>query len=235
MYFKHNTANIQNIGKRLPNSLKFVITRVGTILFIAIFIGCILVFIPRRRLKEQKETIEDRLGELLSSKADQVEDGVEKVYEVVDNLRDELLRKQGYRARYKPMPKWPEAGKLLEDTNEKLHDEVLEKHVTTTKTSSSESTTTTSPSTSTTEKKTRKVYKDPNNPFAPFGYNVTVSDSIPIDRKLNDIRIQECKDKKYRDPSTYPKVSIVMSLYNEAWSTLLRTISSIMQTLHWNP
>lgn len=57
-------------------------------------------------------------------------------------------------------------------------------------------------------------------------FNLMASDMIALNRSLRDIRLEGCKTKKY---SKYlPNTSIVIVFHNEAWSTLLRTVWSVI-------
>ncbi|XP_072948675.1 putative polypeptide N-acetylgalactosaminyltransferase 9 [Epargyreus clarus] len=55
--------------------------------------------------------------------------------------------------------------------------------------------------------------------------NQFVSDLIPMNRTLPDVRDKRCKTKF---PKDLPQASVVICFYNEAWSTLLRTIQSVI-------
>ncbi|KAH9635993.1 hypothetical protein HF086_005845 [Spodoptera exigua] len=57
-------------------------------------------------------------------------------------------------------------------------------------------------------------------------FNRFVSDLIPINRTLADPRGQWCKNQSFA--SDLPKATIIICFYNEAWSTLMRTISSVL-------
>lgn len=57
-------------------------------------------------------------------------------------------------------------------------------------------------------------------------FNIIASDMISLNRSLQDIRQGECKSKQY--PSLMPTTSIVIVFHNEAWSTLLRTVWSVI-------
>lgn len=57
-------------------------------------------------------------------------------------------------------------------------------------------------------------------------FNLMASDMISLNRSLKDIRLEGCKNKKY---SKYlPDTSIVIVFHNEAWTTLLRTVWSVI-------
>ncbi|XP_060850051.1 polypeptide N-acetylgalactosaminyltransferase 5 isoform X2 [Rhopalosiphum padi] len=57
-------------------------------------------------------------------------------------------------------------------------------------------------------------------------FNIIASDMISLNRSLQDIRQGECKTKQY--PTLMPTTSIVIVFHNEAWSTLLRTVWSVI-------
>lgn len=59
-------------------------------------------------------------------------------------------------------------------------------------------------------------------------FNIVASDLIPLNRSLPDVRLEECKTKTY--PKHLPKTSIVIVFHNEAWTTLLRTIWSVINS-----
>lgn len=57
-------------------------------------------------------------------------------------------------------------------------------------------------------------------------FNLLASDAISLNRSLPDVRLEGCKSKQY--PPMMPDTSIVIVFHNEAWSTLLRTVWSII-------
>lgn len=56
-------------------------------------------------------------------------------------------------------------------------------------------------------------------------FNLMASDMISLNRSLADVRNPDCKLKQH--PTKLPTTSIVIVFHNEAWSTLLRTVSFI--------
>ncbi|XP_046378157.2 polypeptide N-acetylgalactosaminyltransferase 1-like [Haliotis rufescens] len=58
------------------------------------------------------------------------------------------------------------------------------------------------------------------------GFNQLVSDRISVHRRLPDSRLEECKSRVY--PDNLPKASIIICFHNEAWSTLLRSVHSVL-------
>lgn len=60
-------------------------------------------------------------------------------------------------------------------------------------------------------------------------FNLAASDKISVDRKLPDSRKFACR-KKQHDISQLPNTSIIVVFHNEAWSTLARTVHSILNT-----
>ncbi|XP_076157882.1 polypeptide N-acetylgalactosaminyltransferase 12 [Alosa pseudoharengus] len=59
--------------------------------------------------------------------------------------------------------------------------------------------------------------------------NTYVSDKISLHRRLPERWNPLCKDLKY-DYRSLPSTSVVIAFYNEAWSTLLRTVHSVLET-----
>ncbi|XP_041858166.1 polypeptide N-acetylgalactosaminyltransferase 13 isoform X1 [Melanotaenia boesemani] len=57
-------------------------------------------------------------------------------------------------------------------------------------------------------------------------FNLMASDMIALNRSLPDVRLDGCKTKVY--PDDLPTTSIVIVFHNEAWSTLLRTVHSVI-------
>ncbi|KAL4707826.1 hypothetical protein ACJJTC_001772 [Scirpophaga incertulas] len=57
-------------------------------------------------------------------------------------------------------------------------------------------------------------------------FNEFVSDLIPLNRSLPDVRDDWCKHQNYS--SNLPQVTVIICFHNEAWSTLLRTVHSVI-------
>ncbi|CAG9863627.1 unnamed protein product [Phyllotreta striolata] len=58
-------------------------------------------------------------------------------------------------------------------------------------------------------------------------FNLLASDRIPLNRSLPDYRRKMCT-ALFKDYLNYPKTSIIIVFHNEAWSTLLRTVWSVI-------
>ncbi|XP_012214595.1 polypeptide N-acetylgalactosaminyltransferase 1 isoform X2 [Linepithema humile] len=58
-------------------------------------------------------------------------------------------------------------------------------------------------------------------------FNLMASDKIPLNRSLPDVRKKKCLIR-YANVGNLPKTSIVVVFHNEAWSTLLRTVHSVI-------
>uniref|UniRef100_A0A7N8XIE4 Polypeptide N-acetylgalactosaminyltransferase n=1 Tax=Mastacembelus armatus TaxID=205130 RepID=A0A7N8XIE4_9TELE len=58
------------------------------------------------------------------------------------------------------------------------------------------------------------------------GFNIFVSDRISLNRSLPDIRHPNCKQKLYAEK--LPNTSIIIPFHNEGWSSLLRTVHSVL-------
>uniref|UniRef100_UPI00398F0F3A polypeptide N-acetylgalactosaminyltransferase 4 n=1 Tax=Pristiophorus japonicus TaxID=55135 RepID=UPI00398F0F3A len=62
-----------------------------------------------------------------------------------------------------------------------------------------------------------------------YAINVYVSDKVSLHRHIQDERMHECRAKQF-NYRKLPTTSVVIAFYNEAWSTLLRTIHSVLET-----
>lgn len=60
-------------------------------------------------------------------------------------------------------------------------------------------------------------------------FNLVASDKISVDRKLPDPRKLACRKKEY-NLKDLPNTSVIIVFHNEAWSTLARTVHSILNT-----
>ncbi|KAM4038943.1 polypeptide N-acetylgalactosaminyltransferase 10 [Anomaloglossus baeobatrachus] len=58
------------------------------------------------------------------------------------------------------------------------------------------------------------------------GFNIYVSDKISLNRSLPDIRHPNCRNKLYT--AKLPNTSVIIPFHNEGWSSLLRTVHSIL-------
>jgi len=59
-----------------------------------------------------------------------------------------------------------------------------------------------------------------------YGFNQLVSDEISLNRTVPDTREEECRYWDY--PADLPTASVILVFHNEGWSTLLRTVHSVI-------
>ncbi|KYO17404.1 POC1 centriolar protein-like protein B isoform A [Alligator mississippiensis] len=62
-----------------------------------------------------------------------------------------------------------------------------------------------------------------------YAINIHTSDRISLHRHIQDGRMAECRAQTFAYRSL-PTTSVVIAFYNEAWSTLLRTVHSVLET-----
>lgn len=62
-----------------------------------------------------------------------------------------------------------------------------------------------------------------------YAINIYLSDRISLHRHIEDKRMPECRSKAFHY-RRLPTTSVIIAFYNEAWSTLLRTIHSVLET-----
>ncbi|XP_061520328.1 polypeptide N-acetylgalactosaminyltransferase 4 isoform X1 [Phycodurus eques] len=62
-----------------------------------------------------------------------------------------------------------------------------------------------------------------------YAINIFVSDKISLHRRIKDSRMPACRSKQF-DYRRLPTTSVVITFYNEAWSTLLRTVHSVLES-----
>uniref|UniRef100_A0A2C9JJC3 Polypeptide N-acetylgalactosaminyltransferase n=1 Tax=Biomphalaria glabrata TaxID=6526 RepID=A0A2C9JJC3_BIOGL len=61
-----------------------------------------------------------------------------------------------------------------------------------------------------------------------YGFNMVASDKVAMNRTLPDTRMEECKYWHY--PEDLPTASVILVFFNEGWSTLIRTVHSVINT-----
>ncbi|XP_068567123.1 polypeptide N-acetylgalactosaminyltransferase 15-like [Cebidichthys violaceus] len=62
-----------------------------------------------------------------------------------------------------------------------------------------------------------------------YGFNEVVSERISLHRRLPEARHPECLGEQYSE--SLPLASVVICFHDEAWSTLLRTVHSVLDTV----
>lgn len=65
-----------------------------------------------------------------------------------------------------------------------------------------------------------------NNLKSQYGMNIAASDRIPMDRSIPDLRLDECRHWNYGN--NLPTASVVIVFHNEGFSTLMRTVHSVL-------
>ncbi|XP_049705813.2 polypeptide N-acetylgalactosaminyltransferase 3 [Helicoverpa armigera] len=63
--------------------------------------------------------------------------------------------------------------------------------------------------------------------YSLHSYNILVSDKISINRSLPDMRSDRCKEVVF-DLDNLPTATVIIVFHNEAWSTLMRTVMSVL-------
>ncbi|XP_013189806.2 polypeptide N-acetylgalactosaminyltransferase 3 isoform X1 [Amyelois transitella] len=63
--------------------------------------------------------------------------------------------------------------------------------------------------------------------FSLHSYNIVVGDKISINRSLPDMRSESCRSVEY-DINNLPTATVIIVFHNEAWSTLMRTVMSVI-------
>ncbi|KAG2466696.1 GALT8 acetylgalactosaminyltransferase, partial [Polypterus senegalus] len=71
-----------------------------------------------------------------------------------------------------------------------------------------------------------KEQKEAESLFLQYGYNVFLSDRLPLNRDIPDTRDPSCANKQY--PEDLPTLSVVLIYLNEALSILKRAIRSVI-------
>ncbi|XP_045868321.1 polypeptide N-acetylgalactosaminyltransferase 6 isoform X1 [Meles meles] len=81
------------------------------------------------------------------------------------------------------------------------------------------------------DKWTRLETQEKEEGYKKHCFNAFASDRISLQRALGpDTRPPECVDQKFRRCPPLPTTSVIIVFHNEAWSTLLRTVYSVLHT-----
>lgn len=73
-----------------------------------------------------------------------------------------------------------------------------------------------------------KIKKEIKSGWEAHQFNQYVSDIISVNRSLRDGRSEYCKEIHGNYSEDLPTTSVIITFHNEAWSTLLRTVHSII-------
>lgn len=74
----------------------------------------------------------------------------------------------------------------------------------------------------------REDLKDPAKMRRQYGFNLALSNRMSLDRDIPDRRSAECRQLDPLYPHDMPKTSVIIIFYNEALSTLLRNVVSML-------
>ncbi|XP_056418656.1 polypeptide N-acetylgalactosaminyltransferase 6 [Hyla sarda] len=81
------------------------------------------------------------------------------------------------------------------------------------------------------DKWTPEETKQKEDGFTKHCFNAYASDKISLHRSLgHDSRPPECIEQKFKRCPPLPTTSVIIVFHNEAWSTLLRTVYSVLHT-----
>nr|XP_020503720.1 polypeptide N-acetylgalactosaminyltransferase 15 [Labrus bergylta] len=61
-----------------------------------------------------------------------------------------------------------------------------------------------------------------------FGFNEVISESISLHRRFPEVRHPECLGEQYSE--ALPSASVIICFHDEAWSTLLRTVHTVLDS-----
>nr|XP_002121130.1 polypeptide N-acetylgalactosaminyltransferase 4 isoform X1 [Ciona intestinalis] len=73
-----------------------------------------------------------------------------------------------------------------------------------------------------------EVSKQQEDSIQTYAVNQFVSERISLHRRLQDPRHEMCKSRRPFDYRSLPTTSVVIAFYNEGWSTLIRTVFSVL-------
>ncbi|CRL07977.1 CLUMA_CG020921, isoform A [Clunio marinus] len=74
----------------------------------------------------------------------------------------------------------------------------------------------------------QEIQKKVDDGWTQHQFNQYVSDLISLDRTLQDIRTEYCLNAAKKYSQNLQSTSVIITFHNEAWSTLLRTVHSVI-------